>query len=117
MEKLKELLYQEEIHASQLEGLLELREKKEADFLLIDVREEYEYRNSRILGVDYLIPMSEFFDKVKSIEPYKSKTLILQCKSGGRSMQAKRQLDLMGFNKTINLAGGISVYNGAKEQG
>ena len=34
-EQLKELLDQEEIHASQLEGLLELREKKEADFLLI----------------------------------------------------------------------------------
>ena len=117
MDTIKKLLSQEEIPASELQRLLELRKKKSISFLLVDVREQYEYKNSRIKGVDYLIPMSEFFNQVSQIEDYKTETIILQCKSGGRSMQAKKQLEMMGFNKTINLAGGISAYDGIKENG
>ena len=81
-------------------------------FLLIDVREEYEYNNKKIVGVDYLIPLSDFFNKVRQIEGYKSKHIIAKCKLGGRSAQAQMQLKLMGFKNVINLAGGIVNYGG-----
>ncbi len=36
----------------------------------------------------------------------------MQCKLGGRSQQAQRQLEIMGFKNVINLAGGITEYTG-----
>ena len=80
--------------------------------MLIDVREEYEYNEKRILGVDFLIPLSNFFNKIKEIEEYKSKHIITKCKLGGRSAKAQMQLRQLGFQKVINLSGGISNYKG-----
>ena len=112
MSKTEELLEKNEINGEELEYLLLERKKEKAQFLLIDVREEYEYNENRILGVDYLVPLSDFFNKVKDIEKYKSKPIIAKCKLGGRSAQAQRQLRLLGFEKVINLSGGISNYKG-----
>jgi rhodanese-related sulfurtransferase len=112
MSKTEELLEKNEINGEELEYLLLERKKEKAQFLLIDVREEYEYNENRILGVDYLVPLSNFFNTVKDIEMYKSKPIIVKCKLGGRSAQAQRQLRLMGFDKVINLSGGISNYKG-----
>ena len=108
----KELLEKKEINGEELEYLLLERKNKRADFLLIDVREEYEYNEKRIVGVDYLVPLSDFFNKIQDIERYKSKQIITKCKLGGRSAQAQRQLKLMGFDRVINLSGGITHYKG-----
>tara|TARA_B100000945_G_C20397175_1_gene605442 strand:- start:594 stop:938 length:345 start_codon:yes stop_codon:yes gene_type:complete len=107
-----ELLSKNEINGQELERLLIEREKSRVDFLLVDVREEYEYNEKKIVGVDYLIPLSDFFNKVKQIEDYKSKHIIVKCKLGGRSAQAQTQLKLLGFEKVLNLAGGIANYKG-----
>lgn len=113
MYKKEEVLAKNEINGKELEYLLLERKNERAEFLLIDVREEYEYNEKKIVGVDYLVPLSDFFNKVKHIEEYKSKHIILQCKLGGRSAQAQMQLKLLGFEKTINLAGGLTNYKGA----
>ncbi|MAW21463.1 MAG: sulfurtransferase [Flavobacteriales bacterium] len=110
-----ELLESTEINGKELEYLLSERKIGRADFLLVDVREEYEYNQKRIVGVDYLIPLSDFFNKVQQIESCKSKHIIAKCKLGGRSAQAQMQLKRMGFKSVINLAGGISHYTGEKE--
>ena len=112
MNKTEELLEKNEINGEELEYLLSERKKEKTQFLLIDVREEYEYNENRILGVDYLVPLSDFFNKVNDIEMHKSKPIVAKCKLGGRSAQAQRQLRLMGFEKVINLSGGISNYKG-----
>tara|TARA_B100000902_G_C27244157_1_gene881671 strand:+ start:759 stop:1103 length:345 start_codon:yes stop_codon:yes gene_type:complete len=101
-----------EIDGVQLEQLLEERKTNKKSFILVDVREEYEFNSSHIEGVDYLIPLSSFYEKVKEIEGYKETPVIMQCKLGGRSQQAQRQLETMGFKRVINLAGGISAYKG-----
>ena len=115
MRNTEELLQRPEINGQELEYLLSERKNGRADFLLIDVREEYEYNQKRIVGIDYLIPLSDFFNKVRQIEDYKSKHIIAKCKLGGRSAQAQKQLKLMGFKSVINLAGGISNYRGDTE--
>ena len=46
------------------------------------------------------------------IEDYKSKHIIVKCKLGGRSAQAQMQLKSLGFQKVINLSGGITKYCG-----
>jgi len=115
MRNTEELLQSPEINGQELEYLLSERKNGRANFLLIDVREEYEYNQKRIVGIDYLIPLSDFFNKVRQIEDYKSKHIIAKCKLGGRSAQAQKQLKLMGFKKVTNLAGGISNYRGDTE--
>ena len=112
MYKIEELLEKNEINGQELEYLLSERKNERVEFLLIDVREEYEYNEKRIAGVDYLVPLSDFFNKVLDIEDYKSKHIIAKCKLGGRSAQAQMQLKLLGFEKVINLAGGITNYKG-----
>ena len=108
----EKLLAKNEINGQELEYLLSERKNKRADFLLIDVREEYEYNEKKIAGVDYLVPLSDFFNKVQDIEDYKLKHIIVKCKLGGRSAQAQMQLKLLGFDKVVNLAGGITNYKG-----
>jgi rhodanese-related sulfurtransferase len=112
MQKVEQILEKNEINGEELEYLLSERKNHRAEFLLIDVREEYEYIEKRILGVDYLVPLSDFFNRVSDIEDFKSKHIIAKCKLGGRSAQAQMQLKLMGFEKVINLAGGITHYKG-----
>ena len=111
----EELLEKNEINGNELKHLLLERDQKKIRFLLIDVREEYEYNEKRIVGTNYLIPLSDFFNKVKQIEDYKSKNIIVMCKLGGRSAQAQIQLKMMDFNNVINLSGGITYYNGKTE--
>ena len=86
-----ELLSKNEINGEELQYLLTERSKSKADFLLIDVREEYEYNEKKIVGVDHLVPLSDFFNKVKKIEAYKSKHIIVKCKLGGRSRHTKHR--------------------------
>ena len=86
--KIESLLKKDEIDGSELEQMIELRKKNQLDFVLIDVREEYEFNNQHIIGVDKLVPMSEFSDKVDELEHFQQKLIIAQCKSGGRSTQA-----------------------------
>lgn len=112
MNKTEEILDKNEINGEELEYLLSERKNERVEFLLVDVREEYEYNEKKIVGVDYLIPLSNFFNKVKDIDQYKSKHIITKCKVGGRSAQAQMQLKLLGFEKVINLSGGISKYKG-----
>tara|TARA_B100000927_G_C16293262_1_gene400376 strand:+ start:37 stop:393 length:357 start_codon:yes stop_codon:yes gene_type:complete len=111
----KKILAKQEIKPDELERLLCMREDGLADFLLIDVREKYEYIEKRIVGVDCLIPLSDFFVKVTELEKEKSKPIIIQCKSGARSAQAQAQLKLLGFEAPINLVGGITKYKGKTE--
>ena len=113
--EIAELFNKSEINGEELEFLLQKRKQKKADFLLVDVREEYEFQQKKIIGVDYLIPISSFFEKAKQIEEHKNTPIISQCKLGGRSAQAQRQLQIMGFETVINLAGGIENYKGEKE--
>ena len=112
MNKTEELLEKKEINGDELKHLLFEREQNKIKFLLVDVREEYEYNEKSITGTDYLIPLSEFFNKIKKIEDSKKKTIVVMCKLGGRSAQAQTQLKMLGFNNVINLSGGITHYNG-----
>lgn len=106
------LLAKKEINGKELEFLLSERKNEKTNFLLVDVREEYEYNEKKIVGVDYLIPLSDFFNKVNQIDDYKSVPIITKCKLGGRSARAQMQLNMLGFKNVINLSGGITDYKG-----
>jgi adenylyltransferase/sulfurtransferase len=88
----------------------ELKQKMDAreTFMLVDVREPYEYEIARIEG-SRLIPLGELETHVSDLP--RTGKLVLQCHSGGRSEQATRLLQQAGFENVYNLEGGIDAWS------
>lgn len=76
---------------------------------VIDVREPNEYNEVNIKAT--LLPLSQLrnFD-ADIIESLKNEEIIVHCKSGMRSMEACNILSQMGFEKPVNLTGGIMAW-------
>lgn len=91
----------------------ELKRRREAneDLNIIDVREEYEYDEDNI-GVKN-IPLNTLPNRLDEIEKHKDEELIVHCRSGARSSNAKNYLTSQGFAKVRNLEKGIEGYRAA----
>ncbi len=72
---------------------------------IIDVREPWEYEEFNI-GAQ-LVPLGELPNKLIEMEDYKDQEIILHCKSGGRSGNAKLFMQAQGFSRVRNLIGGM----------
>jgi len=94
----------------------ELREKfqNKEDFIFIDVREEWEYEEDN-LGAQN-IPLGQLPYQLDEFEEYKDKEIVLQCRSGARSGNAKKFMETRGFTKVRNLLGGILAYREMEEE-
>lgn len=75
---------------------------------IVDVREGWEYEEKNIGA--RLIPLGSLPSRVEELEPLKDEELIVHCKSGKRSAQAKNFLESKGFTKVRNLETGIEGY-------
>ena len=89
---------------------IELKAKSEANesFVLVDVREPYEYEIARIPG-SVLIPLGEIERRWEELP--EDKEIILQCRSGVRSAQALGILQAKGLTNLANLKGGILAWS------
>jgi len=77
------------------------------DFTLIDVREEHEYEAANINGIH--IPLGEILEHLDQIP--REGTVIMQCRSGGRSGNAVKILEQReGYTNLKNLTGGILAW-------
>ena len=79
---------------------------KNADFQLIDVREEHEYEAANLGGI--LIPLATILQNADKIA--KDKQVIVHCRSGKRSAAAILQFEKLGLTNLFNLEGGILAY-------
>jgi adenylyltransferase/sulfurtransferase len=91
-----------------LELKVKLDEKQ--DFVLLDVREPNEFDIARIPG-STLVPLSQLANRYKELEKYKGKEMVVHCKSGIRSRKAINFLKQQGFDRLVNMAGGISEWS------
>lgn len=82
----------------------------QADFLLLDCREQDEYETARIEGAT-LIPMSELVERVGELEPFSEKHIVVHCHHGGRSLRVTHWLRGQGFSQTQNMTGGIDAWS------
>jgi hydroxyacylglutathione hydrolase len=86
----------------------DLRESlKHGAVTLVDVRNPNEWTESRIDGARH-IPLGYLADRADEIP--KTKPIVVQCLSGGRSSIAASILQARGVEKVINLSGGISDW-------
>jgi adenylyltransferase/sulfurtransferase len=74
---------------------------------IIDVREPHEWEISHIDGAQ-LIPLGTLAAHMNELDT--AQEIILQCKSGARSMKALELLYTAGFRKLKNLKGGINQW-------
>jgi len=79
------------------------------DFILIDCRETDEWNSGHIEQAQ-LIPLSTFQEGSKALESSKDKTIVIQCRSGKRSLTACQMLLAEGYTKLYNLEGGILAW-------
>ena len=86
----------------------ELKKLKDsnADFQLIDVREEHELEICEIGGEP--IPMGEVMENLSKIS--KDKQVVIHCRSGARSGAICQALEATGYNNVYNLKGGIIAW-------
>lgn len=78
------------------------------DFVLLDVREPYEYQIARIPG-SKLIPLGDLPKRLNELNI--NTDTIVHCKSGARSQKAVDLLKQNGFRQVRNMTGGILAWS------
>lgn len=88
----------------------ELKQRMEGDAapLLLDVREDWEYRHARIDGSLH-IPMGEIPGRAGELAP--EAEIVVICHHGMRSAQVAHYLNRLGFTSVYNLTGGIDAWS------
>lgn len=92
------------LSAPELQAKLARRDR----FVLLDVREPFEYDICHIPG-SRLIPLGQLPSRMSELDS--ADEIVLQCKSGVRSARALKLLSEAGFSKLFNLEGGILAWS------
>ena len=94
----------ENITASALKARLDAGERP----VLLDVREPWEFELARIEGSRF-IPMWELEERFTELDPG-AETVVI-CHHGNRSAYVVQALRRTGFEKVLNLEGGLDAYS------
>lgn len=87
-----------------------LREAGQPPFLLIDCREEDEWRLCHIEGA-VLMPLSRFGELARQRFTDAEEPVVIYCHHGMRSAQAALFLRQYGMNRVWSMAGGIDAWS------
>jgi rhodanese-related sulfurtransferase len=82
------------------------------DALVIDVRDTGEYEAGHIAGARH-VPEKQLAERLKELEKFKDRALLVVCRNGVRSGVAVQVLRRGGFNSAVNLQGGIAAWEQA----
>lgn len=94
----------EDIDVKELKERLEKKDK----FLFLDVREEWEYEDDNLGAKN--IPLADLPHRLEELDSYKDQEIIIHCRSGARSGNAKKFLESKGYSQVRNVLGGIMAY-------
>jgi rhodanese-related sulfurtransferase len=84
---------------------LKIKLDNKEEFVFIDVREPYEYEEFN-LGAQ-LIPLGTIPGALSDLEQHKDNEIVIHCRSGARSGNAKQFLMGLGYKNVRNLLGGV----------
>lgn len=101
---------QSAVNVSPTEAVLLMNRTKT---LVLDVRDAEEFATGHIQGAKN-IPLSELENRVKEIEKFKSKTVLVHCQKGMRSNSACKMLSGHAFTELHQLGGGLDKWIEAK---
>jgi rhodanese-related sulfurtransferase len=88
----------------------ELKQKLDnnEDFLLIDVREEWEFEEYNIGAKS--IPLGSIAGAIDDLDEWMEKEIVVHCRSGARSAAAKDFMVKQGFTNVRSLTGGVMEW-------
>ncbi len=81
------------------------------EIVLVDVREKHEWNEGYIPGALH-VPRGFLELQVEEAVPDKSKTVVLYCAGGVRSLIAGTTLQQMGYQNVISMSGGFGMWKG-----
>lgn len=87
----------------------ETRRRVESGAVLIDVREEKEFKSGHIPG-SVLISRGVLASRIVDLVPDKSTSIVCYCAVGHRSAIAADTLQKLGYSRVASLAGGLKAY-------
>jgi rhodanese-related sulfurtransferase len=82
------------------------------DALVLDVREPAEFKSGHIPNARN-IPSGQVEERLKELEKFKSRPILLACASGSRSGSVASTLQKAGFAQVCSLAGGMGAWQQA----
>ena len=82
------------------------------DAVILDVREDSEFALGHLPNAKH-IPLKQLTDRLKELEKFRNKPMIINCRSGARSARACGLLKKQGFENVYNLAGGMNAWSQA----
>lgn len=82
------------------------------DALVLDVREDKEFSGGHIPNAKH-IPLGQLHARTRELEKYRSRPIVVSCRSGSRSARACGLLGKEGFGEVYNLKGGMLVWEQA----
>ena len=88
--------------------VLDIYNKKDNDYVFIDVREPNEWEEGVIPGVKK-ISLGDIENHLDQLD--KDKKYIMVCRSGGRSNKASTLMEQQGFKDVSNFQGGMLDWN------
>ncbi len=92
---------------------VDLERESSAPPLLVDVRENHEWEAGHLPGAVH-VPRGHLESLIEGAAPDRSRSIVLYCASGIRSVFAARTLGEMGYTDVASMAGG---FQGWKSQG
>ena len=81
--------------------------------LVLDVRDDAEFEAGHIQGAKH-IPLSALADRIKEIEKFKNKPVLVHCQRGIRAKTACTILQAQQFTQLHQLQGGLAAWQEAK---
>lgn len=82
------------------------------DAVVLDVRDEKDFAGGHINNARH-IPEKELPDRMKELEKFKNKSVIVSCASGRRAATVADSLRKQGFANIVALRGGIGAWQQA----
>ena len=79
------------------------------DAVILDVREDKEFVTGHLPNAKH-IPLGQLIARLKDVEKFKNKPIVVNCRSGARSATACGILRKNGFEEVYNLKGGINAW-------
>lgn len=82
------------------------------DAQVIDVRDTGEYEAGHIAGARH-VPERQIAERLKDLEKFKGRPMVLACRSGTRAGVAAQVLRRNGFEQAVSLRGGMGAWEQA----
>ena len=82
------------------------------DAIVFDVRDEKEFAGGHINNARH-VPEKQLADRMKELEKFKNKSVIVSCASGRRAAAVADNLRKQGFADIVALRGGIGAWQQA----